>query len=41
MFTFSRVEILTHCVFRIILEASKIAIDLFIMKYSLVTGWFA
>jgi hypothetical protein len=33
-FTFKRTEILTHCVFRILLEASKIATDLFVIKLS-------
>jgi len=31
-FTFTRIEILTHCMFTILLEASTIATDLFVIK---------
>jgi hypothetical protein len=37
-FTFARTEILMHCVFRIILEASKILRDSFVIKLSTCKG---
>jgi hypothetical protein len=38
-FMFARTEILTHCVFTILLEASKIATDLFIIKLCICKGF--